>query len=42
MVSPATLHYIYDPFCGWCYAAAPLVKAAREILPVRLHGGGAP
>ena len=34
------LHYIYDPFCGWCYAAAPLVKAARELLPVRLHGGG--
>jgi len=35
-----TLHYIYDPFCGWCYAAAPLVKAAREVLPVRTHGGG--
>lgn len=34
------LHYIYDPLCGWCYAAAPLVKAARAVLPVRAHGGG--
>lgn len=34
------LHYIYDPLCGWCYGAAPLVKAAREILDVRPHGGG--
>jgi putative protein-disulfide isomerase len=35
-----TLHYIYDPLCGWCYAAAPLVKAAREVLRVSPHGGG--
>ncbi|MFG6486244.1 DsbA family protein [Roseateles sp. BYS78W] len=35
-----TLHYIHDPLCGWCYGAAPLVKAARERLPVRAHGGG--
>ena len=35
-----TLHYIYDPLCGWCYGAAPLVKAAREVLPVRPHSGG--
>jgi len=21
-----TLHYLFDPFCGWCYAAAPLVR----------------
>ena len=34
------LHYIYDPFCGWCYAAAPLVGAARRALPVQAHGGG--
>lgn len=34
------LHYIYDPLCGWCYGAAPLVKAAREVLDVRPHGGG--
>lgn len=36
----ATLHYIYDPLCGWCYGAAPLVKAAREIVAVRAHAGG--
>jgi len=40
VVSAATLHYIHDPLCGWCYGAAPLVKAARELLPVQAHGGG--
>lgn len=40
MVNDAILHYVYDPMCGWCYAAAPLVQAAREVLPVRAHGGG--
>ena len=35
------LHYIYDPLCGWCYAAEPLVKAAAEGgVPIVLHGGG--
>lgn len=38
----ATLHYIFDPLCGWCYAAAPLVQAARQLpgLDVAFHGGG--
>ena len=44
MVNPAIggarLHYIHDPLCGWCYGAAPLVAAARRVLPVVLHGGG--
>jgi putative protein-disulfide isomerase len=37
-----TLHYIFDPMCGWCYAAAPLVDAARSVpgLRVEFHGGG--
>jgi putative protein-disulfide isomerase len=37
-----TLHYIFDPLCGWCYAAAPLVDAARGVpgLRVEFHGGG--
>ncbi len=39
MVNPK-LHYIHDPLCGWCYAAAPLVKAARESMEVVAHGGG--
>lgn len=36
------LHYIFDPLCGWCYGAAPLVDAARAVpgLTVKLHGGG--
>ena len=40
MTSETRLHYVYDPLCGWCYAVAPLVKAARNILPIELHGGG--
>ncbi|QJW53974.1 hypothetical protein HL670_00833 [Serratia plymuthica] len=37
-----TLHYVFDPLCGWCYGAAPLVKAAKSIpgLTVALHAGG--
>lgn len=37
-----TLHYIFDPLCGWCYGVAPLVKAARAIkgISIDLHGGG--
>lgn len=37
-----TLHYIFDPLCGWCYGAAPLVEAAKEIagMDIALHGGG--
>jgi putative protein-disulfide isomerase len=40
VVSTPILHYIYDPLCGWCYGAAPLVAAARAIVAVRPHGGG--
>ena len=36
----STLHYIYDPLCGWCYGAKPLVQAASSVLPVILRGGG--
>jgi putative protein-disulfide isomerase len=38
----ATLHYIYDPLCGWCYGAEPLVNAAVGVegLELALHGGG--
>ncbi|NIC04959.1 DsbA family protein [Billgrantia bachuensis] len=35
-----TLHYILDPLCGWCYAVAPLVQAAHQVLPIQLHAGG--
>lgn len=38
----ATLHYFYDPFCGWCYGAAPLLTSASEIagLQIETHGIG--
>ena len=37
-----TLHYIFDPLCGWCYGAAPLVEAARQVPQLQLewHAGG--
>lgn len=36
-----TLHYIYDPLCGWCYGAAPLISALKARgLPIQLHAGG--
>lgn len=41
-MNEATLHYVFDPLCGWCYAAAPLVEAAQKIpgLSIELHAGG--
>lgn len=39
-MTAATLHYIYDPLCGWCYGAKPLVQAAQAVLPVSAHAGG--
>jgi putative protein-disulfide isomerase len=38
----SVLHYIFDPLCGWCYAAAPLIEAARAVpaLSIALHSGG--
>jgi putative protein-disulfide isomerase len=38
----STLHYFYDPLCGWCYGAAPLLAVARDMAGVDLvlHGGG--
>ena len=37
----ATLHYLYDPLCGWCYGAEPLAKAAEGVigLDLKLHAG---
>lgn len=37
----ATLHYYYDPLCGWCYGAAPLLAAAANVagLAIELHAG---
>lgn len=37
-----TLHYIFDPLCGWCYGAAPLIAAARGVpgLAIAIHVGG--
>lgn len=37
-----TLHYIYDPLCGWCYGASPLIEItnAHPDIVLELHGGG--
>lgn len=41
-MNQTTLHYVYDPLCGWCYGAAPLLKAAAGVpgLAIELHAGG--
>nr|WP_315395602.1 DsbA family protein [uncultured Duganella sp.] len=39
-MSESTLHYIYDPMCGWCYGAAPLIEAARGVTRIEAHAGG--
>lgn len=35
-----TFVYGYDPICGWCYGAAPAVRAVAELLPVRVVMAG--
>ena len=37
-----TLHYLFDPLCGWCYGAAPALSAllTKAALPVHLHPVG--
>lgn len=32
-----TIHYFYDPMCGWCYGATPLIAALAENKDVALH-----
>ncbi|WP_169295634.1 hypothetical protein [Advenella sp. EE-W14] len=38
------LHYIYDPLCGWCYAAESLLETAiasgSGLYELELHAGG--
>ncbi|MGU7776159.1 DsbA family protein [Burkholderia sp. MR1-5-21] len=36
------LHYVYDPFCGWCYGLAPLMTVADDTSGVEVvpHSGG--
>ncbi|ROZ71273.1 DsbA family protein [Ramlibacter sp. WS9] len=43
-----TLHYLFDPLCGWCYGAAPIVSGLLEapgvkvdMLPTGMFSGGA-
>ena len=39
-MSVKTLHYIYDPLCGWCYGIAPFIQAAHKRgVTIALHGG---
>nr|WP_199064239.1 DsbA family protein [Chromobacterium sp. ASV5] len=36
-----TLHYFYDPLCGWCYGASPLLQAAAlPGLTLEMRAGG--
>ncbi|MDA1378979.1 hypothetical protein PCI56_02820 [Plesiomonas shigelloides subsp. oncorhynchi] len=41
-MSRAVVHYIYDPLCGWCYGAAPLIDVLHQMpeIQICLHAGG--
>ena len=32
-----TLHYLFDPLCGWCYGTAPTVSALLEVPGISLE-----
>ena len=32
-----TLHYIFDPMCGWCYGASAALAAVADRAGVRLN-----
>jgi len=36
------VHYFFDPMCGWCYGATPLIEAIEKSDKFNLifHGGG--
>ncbi len=44
-VIDATVTYLFDPLCGWCYGATPMLErlaasnTALELLPVGLFSG---
>ena len=45
----AHIHYLYDPFCGWCYGASPAIAylsamegVSLEILPTAMFEGARP
>ena len=45
-MDPKTLHYLFDPLCGWCYGAGPAVSLLQaqpgvrfELLPTGLFSG---
>ena len=31
-----TLHYLFDPLCGWCYGATPVASGLLQVPGVRL------
>lgn len=40
-MTAATLHYVHDPLCGWCYAVTPMIEAVTQAgIGIVLHGGG--
>lgn len=36
-MSANRLQYCFDPLCGWCYAAAPVVQALAKAFPSELE-----
>jgi putative protein-disulfide isomerase len=42
VTEPVKVHYFYDPMCGWCFGATPLIEALAESdkVEIRFHPGG--
>jgi putative protein-disulfide isomerase len=42
LLMPKTLRYLFDPLCGWCYGASPLISGLVNVagLKVALHPTG--
>lgn len=36
------VHYFFDPMCGWCFGASPLLETLAEMptITLKLHPGG--
>lgn len=37
MTQPVTLHYLFDPLCGWCYGASATIKILSKHPDIDLH-----
>ena len=37
MASSKHIMYLFDPLCGWCYGASPVIKQLAENPGLKIH-----